>query len=145
MLSSPSRAGAAVTVLTAPSWSAPLGPSELAGVLTKLRQWTPYDGETVLDDVGAALDDVLPPQDLLADLAVRLRGHLAQLADIAVATEAGQEDLEADRLIQQARAVCAQQAPVAHVPTVGQLRRLAWAVNELLERLTDLGCLREAA
>ncbi|WND39988.1 DUF6415 family natural product biosynthesis protein [Streptomyces sp. BB1-1-1] len=134
-----------MTVLTAPSWSAPLAPSELADVLTKLRQWTPYDGEAVLDDVGAVLDDVLPPRDLLADLAVRLRGHLARLADIAVATEADQADHEAKRLVRQARAVCAQQAPVAHAPTVGQLRRLAWAVNELLERLTVLGCLRETA
>ncbi|MFF0706231.1 DUF6415 family natural product biosynthesis protein [Streptomyces tendae] len=91
------------------------------------------------------MDDVLPHRDLLADLAVRLSGHLARLADIAVATEAGQEDLEAERLIRQARAVCAQQAPVARVPAVGQLRRLAWAVNELLECLTVLGCLREAA
>ncbi|MEU8606262.1 DUF6415 family natural product biosynthesis protein [Streptomyces parvulus] len=122
-----------------------MGASELAGVLTKLRRWTPYDGETVLDDVGAVLDDVLPPQDVLAELAVRLCGHLARLADIAVAAEAGQEDLEADRLIRRARAVCAQQASVARVPAVGQLRRLAWAVNELLERLTVLGCLRETA
>ncbi|MER7779982.1 DUF6415 family natural product biosynthesis protein [Streptomyces sp. NPDC096191] len=88
-----------MTVSTAPSWSAPLGPSELAGVLTKLRQSTPYDGEAVLDDIGAVLDDVLPPRDLLADLAVRLSGHLARLADIAIATKAGQADLEAGRLI----------------------------------------------
>ncbi|MFG2546492.1 DUF6415 family natural product biosynthesis protein [Streptomyces sp. NPDC048594] len=134
-----------MTVLSAPSWAAPLGASELAGVLSKLRRWAPYDGEAVLDDVGAVLDDVLPPQDVLGDLAVRLCGHLARLADIAVATDAGQEDLEAERLVQQARAVCAQQASVARVPSVGQLRRLAWAVNELLERLTVLGCLREAA
>ncbi|MFD5806722.1 DUF6415 family natural product biosynthesis protein [Streptomyces sp. NPDC127020] len=134
-----------MTVLTAPSWSPPLGPSELAGVLTKLRQWTPYDGEAVLDDVGAVLDDVLPPPNVLADLAVRLSGHLARLADIAVATEAGQADPDADRLIRQARAVCAQQASVTQVPTMGQLRRLAWAVNELQERLTVLGCLRETA
>ncbi|MEU6459776.1 DUF6415 family natural product biosynthesis protein [Streptomyces sp. NPDC047065] len=132
-----------MTVLTAPSWSAPLGASELAGILSKLREWIPYDGEAVLDDVGAVLDDVLPPQEVLADLAVRLCGHLARLADIAVATKAGQEDLEAARLVRQARAVCAQQASVARVPSVGQLRRLAWAVNELLERLTVLGCLRE--
>ncbi|WP_432101084.1 DUF6415 family natural product biosynthesis protein [Streptomyces sp. WAC 04229] len=134
-----------MTVLTGPAWSWPLGPSELAGVLTKLRQWNPYDGETVLDDVGAVLDDVLPPQDVLADLAVRLSGHLARLADISVATEAGQEDLDTARLVRQARAVCAEQASVARVPSVGQLRRLAWAVNELLERLTVLGCLRATA
>ncbi|MEW2267236.1 DUF6415 family natural product biosynthesis protein [Streptomyces sp. NPDC047853] len=82
---------------------------------------------------------------MLAALAVRLSGHLARLADIAVASEADQEDLEAERLVQQARAVCAQRRSVAQVPTVGQLRRLAWAVNELLERLTALGCLRAAA
>nr|WP_272924199.1 DUF6415 family natural product biosynthesis protein [Streptomyces sp. SID5789] len=110
-----------------------------------MRQWTPYDGEAVLDDVGAVLDDVLPPQDVLADLAMRLSGHLARLADIAVATEAGQADPDADRLIRQARAVCAQQASVTQVPTMGQLRRLAWAVTELQERLTVLGCLRETA
>ncbi|WP_217245361.1 DUF6415 family natural product biosynthesis protein [Streptomyces sp. AC602_WCS936] len=79
------------------------------------------------------------------DHAQRLRGHLMGLVDIAVAQEAGQSDPEALRLIWQARDVRAQELPGDHMRAVGHLRRMAWCVNELLERLAALRCVKEAA
>lgn len=134
-----------MTVSTAPSWTSPPAPSELANVLAKIRQWTPYDGDALLEDVGAVLDDVVPREEELEDHARRLGGHLMRLVDIAVAAEAGQDDQEADRLIRQAREVRALKMPGGHLPAVGYLRRMAWSVNELLERLAVVGHLKEAA
>ncbi|CAL9326612.1 DUF6415 family natural product biosynthesis protein [Streptomyces sp. SudanB91_2054] len=130
---------------TAPTWTPPLDSSELADVLAKIRQWVPYDGDALLDDVGAVLDDVVPREEELEDHAQRLRGHLMQLVDIAVAQEADQSDPEADRLIRQARDVRAQELPGDHMKAVGHLRRMAWSVNELLERLAALRCVKETA
>ncbi|AWW43178.1 DUF6415 family natural product biosynthesis protein [Streptomyces cadmiisoli] len=126
-------------------WTPPLVPEDLADVLAKARQWTPFDGEGLLDDVGAVLDDVVPLEEDLEDHARRLRGHLMRLVDIAIAAEVGQKDVEADRLIRQARDLRAHDLPGDHRQAVGQLRRMAWSVNELLERLAAIKCLKEAA
>ncbi|MER5222878.1 DUF6415 family natural product biosynthesis protein [Streptomyces flaveus] len=147
-----SAAGAAVTTAAAVSWrsspvekwSPPLSTEALADVLQKVRQWQPFDCGALLDDVAVVLDDVLPPEDLLDESAQRLRGHLMQLIDIAVAAEAD-EDEEASRLIERARAVRSEDMPGDHRHAVGHLRRMAWTVNELLERLVATQCLREAA
>jgi hypothetical protein len=128
-----------------PTWAPPLGPEALASVLAKVQRWSPLDGDALLDDVGAVLDNVTPPEDELEDLAQRLRGHLMQLVDIAVAAEADQKDEEAGRLIQQAHTVRAEDMPGHHRQAVGHLRRMAWSVNELLERLSVLKCLKEAS
>jgi hypothetical protein len=111
----------------------------------RLQQWTPFDGDVLLDDVGAVLDDVVPPEEDLEELAQCLRGHLMRLVDIAVAAEAGHKDQTAERLIQLARAVRAEDMPGDHWQAVGHLRRLAWCVNELLERLAAVRCLKETA
>ncbi|MEV8597318.1 DUF6415 family natural product biosynthesis protein [Streptomyces sp. NPDC052012] len=129
----------------APAWAPPLDTAELAAVVDKIRQWTPYDDDALLEDVGAVLDDVVPSEDELADHAQRLRGHLMRLVAIAVAQEAGQSDPEADRLVHQARDVRAAEMPGDHMAAVGHLRRMAWSVNELLERLTAIKCVKEAA
>ncbi|WP_369228858.1 DUF6415 family natural product biosynthesis protein [Streptomyces sp. R21] len=117
----------------------------LKAVLDKVREWTPYDGDALLDDVGAVLDYQLPPEELHDELAQRLRGHLMQLVDIAVGANADQDDEAANRLIQQARAVRSQEMPDDHWKAVGHLRRMAWTANELLERLVATKCLRAAA
>ncbi|MFF0698335.1 DUF6415 family natural product biosynthesis protein [Streptomyces tendae] len=130
---------------TVPSWAPPLDSAELADVLDKIRRWIPYDGDALLEDVGAVLDDVVPREEELEDHAQRLRGHLMRLVDIAVAQEADQSDPEAIRLIRLARDVRALDLPGDHMKAVGHLRRMAWTVNELLERLVDLRCIKEAA
>jgi hypothetical protein len=117
----------------------------LRASVEKFRRWDPYDGDALLDDVGAVLDNVTPCEEDLEDLAQRLRGHLMQLVGIAVATEADQKDEEAGRLIQQARTARAEDMPGDYMKAVGHLRRMAWSVNELLERLSALKYLKEAA
>ncbi|MFE9812468.1 DUF6415 family natural product biosynthesis protein [Streptomyces sp. NPDC005227] len=97
-----------------------------------------------MDDVGAVLDDVVPGEDDLDEHALRLRGHLMQLVAIATATEAHQKDTEAARLVERARQVRTEDLPGDHRQALGHLRRMAWAVNELHERLGEIACIREA-
>ncbi|MEU3734536.1 DUF6415 family natural product biosynthesis protein [Streptomyces sp. NPDC033538] len=131
-----------MTTLAVPPWTPPLDSSELADVLAGLRRWTPFDGDAVLKDVGVVLDDVAPREE--EDCALRLVGHLVTLVDIAVASNTGQQDTEAGLLVQRDRGMRATQAPDGYWQAVAYLRRLAWSVNELLERLTVTGCIREA-
>ncbi|MCX5009162.1 DUF6415 family natural product biosynthesis protein [Streptomyces sp. NBC_00638] len=114
-------------------------------MLTKVRGWRPFDGESLLDDVGAVLDDVVPAEDALGDHDLRLRGRLMQLVAIAVAAEAGQKDPEAEQLIERARRLRTEVMPGDHLQAVGHLRRMAWSVNELHECLGAIKCMREVA
>ncbi|MER6789861.1 DUF6415 family natural product biosynthesis protein [Streptomyces sp. NPDC000658] len=123
---------------------APANEETLTTLLAAVRQWRPFDGDALLDDVGAALDDVMPGEDDVEDIAERLRGHLMQLVDIALAGEAN-DDEEAALLIERARQVRVEDVPGEHWRAVGHLRRMAWIVNELLERLGALRCLKECA
>ncbi|MEV6400863.1 DUF6415 family natural product biosynthesis protein [Streptomyces sp. NPDC051907] len=128
-----------------PAWQPPIDADALRATLEKCQRWDPYDGDALLDDVGAVLDDVTPREEDLQVLAQRLRRRLTQLVGIAVATEADQKDPEAGRLTQQARTVHTEDMPGDHMKAVGRLRRMAWSVNELLERLSTLKHLKEAA
>ncbi|MER5382333.1 DUF6415 family natural product biosynthesis protein [Streptomyces sp. NPDC002688] len=128
-----------------PDWAPPLDLEALETVLTKVRRWQPFDGESLLDDVGAVLDDVVPAEEALDDHVLRLRGHLMQLVAIAVAAEAGQRDSEAEQLIEWVRRLHTEAMPGDHLRAVGHLRRMAWSVNELHERLGAIKCLREVA
>ncbi|WP_236570386.1 DUF6415 family natural product biosynthesis protein [Streptomyces mexicanus] len=109
----------------------------LATVLDRLRGWTVFDGGAPLDDVATALDDVPPVEEATEELAERLRGHLMRLVTIAVAAEAEQRDETVAQLIERARALRAEGVPEGRWNAVGHLRRLGWAVHELLERLAS--------
>lgn len=113
-------------------------------VLPAAGRWTPFDGRALLDDVGTALDEVEPAEDEIEGIAERLRGHLMRLVDIAVAAGAGIDE-ETAALIEQARDVRVEEAPGSHWRAVGHVRRMAWTANNLLERLSLLGCLRQYA
>lgn len=127
----------------APRW-APSDEATLTSLLAAVRAWNPLDGGAVLDDIGAVLDDVIPGEDQVEELAERLRGHLMRLVDIALANAAGEDD-QAAALIERARLVRAEETPGDHWRAVGHLRRMAWSVNELLERLGAIRCLKEFA
>ncbi|GED90682.1 hypothetical protein TNCT6_77670 [Streptomyces sp. 6-11-2] len=116
----------------------------LATVLQKVRKWQAFDGDALLDDVGAVLDDCIPAEEYVDELAQRLRGHLMQLVTIAVAAEAEQRDETAARLVDRARTLRTEDMPGDHWKAVGHLRRMGWTVNELLERLVATRCLKEA-
>jgi hypothetical protein len=133
-----------VTALAVVREWAPVDEETLTTVLAKVRQWTPFDGDALLDDVGAVMDDVLPPEDDVEELAERLRGHLMQLVHIALAAEADEDD-QAKRMILRAREVRAEDMPGDYWRAVGHLRRMAWSTNELLERLGAIRCLKELA
>ncbi|WP_308293825.1 DUF6415 family natural product biosynthesis protein [Streptomyces sp. Vc74B-19] len=128
---------------TVARWAAPTA-EILTALLDAVREWTPFDGGQVLEDLAVVLDDGQPPRDDMGVLAGRLRGHLARLVRIAEANEA-EDDPEACRLLRQARALHAEALPGDERRAVGHLRQLAWSVNELLERLGALGCLRRYA
>ncbi|MFB7499167.1 DUF6415 family natural product biosynthesis protein [Streptomyces sp. NPDC056161] len=110
-----------------------------------MRQWAPFDGGAVLDDVGAVLVDVVPGKEDIEELTRRLRGHLLRLVDIAVATEPGHKDQTADCLIGRARVLCAEGMADDRWTAVGHVRRMARCVNGLLELLVVVGCLKEPA
>ncbi|MFJ2566566.1 DUF6415 family natural product biosynthesis protein [Streptomyces sp. NPDC087568] len=122
-----------------------MDPEALRDVLAKVHQWQPFDGGALLDDVGAVLDECIPAEEHVDELAERLRGHLMRLVTIAVAAEAEQRDETAAELIKRARTIRAEDAPGDHWRAVGHLRRMGWIVNELLERLVATRCLKEAA
>ncbi|MFF8638951.1 DUF6415 family natural product biosynthesis protein [Streptomyces pilosus] len=125
-----------------PRWTPSLSTGEISIVLDRLRGWAAFDGEVLLDDVADALDDV-PPQDT-EEIAQRLRGHLARLATIAVATEAAQ-DTTVTQLLEQARTLGAEDMPNDYSKALGQLRRMGWTASELLDRLVAMRCLKEVA
>lgn len=127
-----------------PAWTPPLDSGALHDLLERVRNWQPFDGCALLDDVAAAMDDVPPPEEGTAQLAQRLRGHLARLVTIAAASEAGQ-DTTAAQLALQARTLQTEPWPRERRAATAHLRRLGWTANELHVRLTALCCLQEAA
>jgi septation ring formation regulator EzrA len=127
-----------------PAWTPPLDSAALARLLEQFHAWQAYDGNALLDDVADALDDVMPADEHIGELTQRLRGHLMRLVNIALAAEAG-EDAATASLIERARLVGAEELPGDPWKVVGYLRRMGWAVNELMERLVETRCLREAA
>ncbi|WP_063766946.1 DUF6415 family natural product biosynthesis protein [Streptomyces sp. NRRL S-813] len=113
-------------------------------MLSRIRRWEPFDGDALLEDVGAVLDDCIPAEHV-DELAQRLRGHLMRLVDIAVATGAERGDTATAGLVERARAVRCEAVPGDRWKAVGYLRRMGWTVQELHERLVAADCLREAA
>lgn len=122
----------------------PLDAKALTEVLEKVRQWNPFDGGALLDDVATALDDVPPAEEHTEELAERLRGHLMQLVTIAVAAEA-EQDTAARQLIERARTLRVEGLPGGHWKAVAHLRRMGWTANELYDWLAANRRLKEAA
>ncbi|NEC71266.1 hypothetical protein G3I25_06645 [Streptomyces rochei] len=106
-------------------------------VLTALRAWSPYDGDTWLDDVADALDPVPRTGERADELAERLRGYLRQLISYAASSEA-KRDERVTPLLVRAREVHGEEPADDYWRAVGQLRRLGWAVNELHDALVEL-------
>ncbi|MGC2997289.1 DUF6415 family natural product biosynthesis protein [Streptomyces sp. G35A] len=112
-------------------------------MLYRLRGWTAFDGDAVLDDVAAALDDVPPVEEDTVGIAEQLCGHLKRLVTIAVAAEA-EEDTATAQLIAQARTLHAKDVPGDYQRAVGHVRRLGWTASELFDRLVAVRCLKDA-
>ncbi|CAL9657482.1 hypothetical protein SUDANB21_06845 (plasmid) [Streptomyces sp. enrichment culture] len=126
-----------------PAWTPPLDSTALHDLLERVRDWQPFDGCALLDDVAAVLDDVPPSEGDAVQLAERLRGHLARLVTIAVASEA-EQDTAAAQLVLRARTLHADSLPRGRQAAMAHLRRLGWTANELHDRLVAIRCLKEA-
>ncbi|MFC4469200.1 DUF6415 family natural product biosynthesis protein [Streptomyces xiangluensis] len=136
---------------TSPGWAhpvraaeLPLTPEGLRWVLAKVQEWQPYVDGSLLDELAAVLDDYTPDEDEDDVNAMRLRGHLMQLVNLAVTTKVVEQDQRVDRVVDRARTVRSEELPGDHMKAVGHVRQMAWALDELLELLLENQCIKEA-
>ncbi|MFE5599842.1 DUF6415 family natural product biosynthesis protein [Streptomyces coelicoflavus] len=134
-----------------PSWSHPVRaavpPSTEAGlrqVLEKVQRWAPYVDGLLLDDVAAVLDAYTPTEHEVDEHAQRLRGHLMRLVHLAVVSKVAEQDEQVADLIERGRTIRTEEVPTDHRRAVGHTRRMAWTLDELIERLVTHQCLTEA-
>ncbi|MFG3361282.1 DUF6415 family natural product biosynthesis protein [Streptomyces griseofuscus] len=126
----------------APRWDHPVEPARrpaeaaIEATLAKVRAWSPYDGDAMLDDVADALDPVPTPEDNVEELRQRLRGHLMQLLGITANYGAGDRE-QPDPRIKQASSMCEEEMQGDYRQGLAHLRRMGWAVNELLDLLVE--------
>lgn len=138
------------TPAEAPGWTHPIrvaehrfDPERLRWVLGKVQKWQPYVDGLLLDDVANVLDDYTPSEDEVDESALRLRGHLIRLVNLAVTAKVVEQDERVDQIVENARTVGSEEIPGDHWKAVGHVRRMAWTLNELLERLVENQCLKE--
>ncbi|MFJ8143456.1 DUF6415 family natural product biosynthesis protein [Streptomyces sp. NPDC096048] len=134
-----------------PGWSHPVRAAVppftevgLRRVLEKVQRWAPYVDGLLLDDVAAVLDDYTPTEHEVDEHAQRLRGHLMRLVHLAVCSKVAEQDGQVADLIERGRTIGTDEVPTDHRRAVGHLRRMAWTLHELLERLVAHQCLTEA-
>ncbi|MER7966865.1 MULTISPECIES: DUF6415 family natural product biosynthesis protein [Streptomyces] len=134
-----------------PGWSHPVRaavpPFTEAGlrrVLEKVQCWAPYVDGLLLDDVAAVLDDYTPTEHEVDEHAQRLRSHLMRLVHLAVVSKAAERDEQTAGLVERGRTIRSEEVPTDHRRAVGHIRRMAWTLDELIERLVAHQCLTEA-
>ncbi|MBK3568271.1 hypothetical protein JHN47_31695 [Streptomyces sp. MBT62] len=123
----------------------PSDPDKVRWLLGKVQTWQPYVDGLLLDDLAAVLDDYSPSEEEVEDFALRLRGHLMRLANLALTSKVAERDEVVAELVERARDIRSEELPGDHRQAVGHVRRMAWNVNELLERLVETQCLKAAA
>ncbi len=142
--------------MTAPP-SAPVGPhpvpaavqpfteAGLRKVLEKVQRWAPYVDGLLLDDVAAVLDDYTSTEPEVDEHAQRLRGDVMRLVHLAVGSKVSEQDEQVSDLIARGLTIRTEEVPTDHRRAVGRIRRMAWMLDELLERLLAHQCLTEAS
>ncbi|MBZ6256768.1 hypothetical protein KVH22_14615 [Streptomyces olivaceus] len=122
----------------------PFTEAGLRRVLEKVQRWAPYVDGLLLDDVAAVLDDYTPTEHEVEEHAQRLRGHLLRLVHLAVVSRVAETDQQTAVLVERGRTIRSEEVPTDHRRAVGHIRRMAWTLDELLERLVAHQCLTEA-
>ncbi|MEV5453800.1 DUF6415 family natural product biosynthesis protein [Streptomyces sp. NPDC052535] len=122
----------------------PFTEAGLRRVLEKVQRWAPYVDGLLLDDVAAVLDDYTPTEHEIEEHAQRLRGHLLRLVHLAVISRVAETDQQTAVLVERGRTIRSEEVPTDHRRAVGHIRRMAWTLDELLERLVAHQCLTEA-
>ncbi|MFD8117535.1 DUF6415 family natural product biosynthesis protein [Streptomyces microflavus] len=125
-------------------WTPPLDAEGLRSVLERVRNWNPFDVEEVFDDLDTAIGDQTPPVEVTDILVDRLRDHLKQLSDIAVADEQYPPTAEMLQLVARGVPLRAERAPADYRQAVGLARRLAFVTSDLVEELIEARYIKEA-
>lgn len=119
----------------AENWTPPLDAAGLRLVLERFRVWKPLDVEEVFDDLDAVIGNHPPTAGTTVTLIERLRSHLKQLSDIAVADDGFPPSAEMTCLVERGLPVREECTPAAYQQAVGLARRLAFVTADLLEEL----------
>ncbi|MGW8889103.1 DUF6415 family natural product biosynthesis protein [Streptomyces sp. NPDC055749] len=122
---------------SAPQWTPPFDADGLRLILERITAWKPLDVEEIFDDLDTAIGNQLPPVAMTATLVERLRGHLKQLGDIAVADTKYPPTDEMVLLIERGLPVRDERTPTDHQQAVGLARRLAFVTSDLIEELIE--------
>ncbi|MFJ1545185.1 DUF6415 family natural product biosynthesis protein [Streptomyces sp. NPDC088246] len=125
-------------------WTPPLDAEGLRSVLERIKDWKPLDVEEVFDDLDMAIGNQPPPVTTTGALVDRLRGHLKQLSDIAVADEQFPPTRVMVQLVERGLPLRGERTPAAHQQAVGLARRLAFVTSGLVEELIEARYITEA-
>ncbi|GAA2543966.1 DUF6415 family natural product biosynthesis protein [Streptomyces albidoflavus] len=120
-----------------PQWTPPLDAEGLRSVLERIKNWRPLDVEAVFDDLDTTIGNQPPPVATSDALIDRLRGHLKQLSDIAVADGRYPPTAEMVQLVERGRSLRDERTPADHQRAVGLARRLAFVTSDLIEALIE--------
>lgn len=127
------------------AWTPPLDAEGLRTILALVKEWKPLDVEEIFDDLDAAIGNQTPPATTTAALVERLRSHLKQLSDIAVADKRYPPTADMVQLAARGLALRGEHTPAAHQQAVGLARRLAFVTSDLVEELIEARYIREGA
>ncbi|MFE3519126.1 DUF6415 family natural product biosynthesis protein [Streptomyces sp. NPDC059166] len=127
-----------------PQWIPPLDAECLRFVLERMKDWKPFDVEEVFDDLDTAIGDQPPPVATTGALVDRLRGHLKQLSDIALADDQYPPTVEMVRLVSRGVPLREERTPADYRQAVGLARRLAFVASDLVEELIEARYIKEA-
>ncbi|WP_420707248.1 MULTISPECIES: DUF6415 family natural product biosynthesis protein [unclassified Streptomyces] len=94
--------------------------------------------------MAAVLDAYTPTEHEVDEHAQRLRGHRMRLVALAVVSEVTERDEQTASLVERGRTIRTEEVPTDHGQAVGHILRMAWTLDELLERLVARQCLKEA-
>ncbi len=122
---------------TVEQWTPPLDANALRTVLQRVKEWTPLDVEAVFDDIDTAIGNQPPPVAAAGTLVDRLRSHLKQLSDIAVADTHRSPPVDIAQLVEGGRPLRSERTPTDYQHAVGLARRLAFTTSDLIERLIE--------
>lgn len=125
-------------------WTPPLDAEGLWSVLERIKNWKPLDVEKVFDDLDTAIGNQTPPVATTGALIDRLRSHLKQLSDIAVADEQYPPTAEMVQLVERGVPLREERVPAGHQQAVGLARRLAFVTSDLVEELIKARYIKEA-
>lgn len=120
-----------------PAWEPPLDEDGLRFVLARIAAWRPLIVEAIFDDLDTAIGNQPPPVATTEALVERLRGHLKQLSDIAVADERYPPTAEIVGFVERGLPIRSERTPANHQQAVGLARRLAFVTSDLVEELIE--------